>query len=169
MPSEAALVLRSTSRSGSNKPMTKGAPIAPLTHASINMACRRQTVSSESRSTPCCISTYLATESTSLVSKMNDPVAATSMCIASNANSIRMHRLSISHKNPRTARLPKRVKSSTFLRCGRYNTTLSVVNTNRAYQGELELVAEGLPDGVKMEAPRLTPEMTRVPVVYFGR
>ena len=49
---------------------------------------------------------------------------------------------------------------------GRYNTTLSVVNTNRGYQGELELIAEGLPEGVKMEAPRLTPDMTRVPVVF---
>jgi hypothetical protein len=49
---------------------------------------------------------------------------------------------------------------------GRYNTTLSVVNTNRAYPGELELVASGLPEGVKMEAPRLTAEMTRVPVVF---
>jgi hypothetical protein len=49
---------------------------------------------------------------------------------------------------------------------GRYNTTLSIVNVNRPYQGELELVAVGLPNGVEMTAPRITPEMTRVPVVF---
>lgn len=49
---------------------------------------------------------------------------------------------------------------------GRYNTTLSIVNTNRAYQGDLELVAVGLPEGVEMHAPRITPELTRVPVVF---
>ena len=49
---------------------------------------------------------------------------------------------------------------------GRYNTTLSVVNTSRAYQGELELVAVGLPEGVEMLAPHITPELIRVPVVF---
>jgi len=49
---------------------------------------------------------------------------------------------------------------------GRYNTTLSVVNTNRPYPGELELVAVGLPEGVEMQAPHITPEMTRVAVVF---
>jgi Bacterial pre-peptidase C-terminal domain len=49
---------------------------------------------------------------------------------------------------------------------GRYNTTLSIVNVNQPYQGELELVAVGLPDGVEMTAPRITPELTRVPVVF---
>lgn len=52
---------------------------------------------------------------------------------------------------------------------GRYNTTLSVVNTNRAHEGELELVAVGLPKGVQMEAPRITPEMNRVPVVFTAQ
>lgn len=49
---------------------------------------------------------------------------------------------------------------------GRYNTTLSIVHLNRPYQGELELVASGLPAGVEMHAPHIAPEMTRVPVVF---
>ncbi|MGV3486866.1 MAG: hypothetical protein ACO1RT_20795, partial [Planctomycetaceae bacterium] len=49
---------------------------------------------------------------------------------------------------------------------GRYNTTISVINTNRPYPGELELVAVGLPEGVQMHAPHITPEMPRVPVVF---
>ncbi len=49
---------------------------------------------------------------------------------------------------------------------GRYNTTLSIVNTNRAYTGNLLLKAIGLPEGVEMIAPPITPDMTRVPVVF---
>lgn len=49
---------------------------------------------------------------------------------------------------------------------GRYNTELSVINTNRAFNGDLELVALGLPEGVTMHAPRITPAMPRVPVVF---
>ena len=48
----------------------------------------------------------------------------------------------------------------------RYNTSISVFNTNRAFNGELELVAIGLPDGVTMRAPRVTAAMPRVPVVF---
>ncbi len=49
---------------------------------------------------------------------------------------------------------------------GRYNTQLSIFNSNRPFNGDLELVALGLPDGVTMHAPRVTPAMPRVPVVF---
>ncbi len=49
---------------------------------------------------------------------------------------------------------------------GRYNTTFSVVNTTRPFNGELELVAIGLPEGIVMHAPHITPSMPRVPVVF---
>lgn len=49
---------------------------------------------------------------------------------------------------------------------GRYNTQLAVLNANRPFNGELELVALGLPEGVTMHAPRVTPAMPRVPVVF---
>ncbi len=49
---------------------------------------------------------------------------------------------------------------------GRYNTQLSIFNSNRPFNGDLELVAIGLPDGVTMHAPRVTPAMPRVPVVF---
>lgn len=49
---------------------------------------------------------------------------------------------------------------------GRYNTQLAVLNSNRPFNGELELVALGLPEGVTMYAPRITPAMPRVPVVF---
>lgn len=48
----------------------------------------------------------------------------------------------------------------------RYNTSISIFNANRAYSGELELVAIGLPEGVTMRAPRATTAMPRVPVVF---
>lgn len=49
---------------------------------------------------------------------------------------------------------------------GRYNTSVSILNTNRPFNGELELIAVGLPEGVKMIAPRVTTAMPRVPVVF---
>ena len=49
---------------------------------------------------------------------------------------------------------------------GRYNTQLSIINSNRPFNGDLELVALGLPEGVTMHAPRVTPAMPRVPVVF---
>lgn len=49
---------------------------------------------------------------------------------------------------------------------GRYNTQLSIFNSNRPFNGDLELVAIGLPEGVTMHAPRVTPAMPRVPVVF---
>jgi len=49
---------------------------------------------------------------------------------------------------------------------GRYNTSVSILNTNRPFNSELELVAVGLPEGVKMIAPRVTTAMPRVPVVF---
>lgn len=48
----------------------------------------------------------------------------------------------------------------------RYNTSVSIFNTNRPFAGELELVAIGLPEGVTMRAPRITASMPRVPVVF---
>lgn len=48
----------------------------------------------------------------------------------------------------------------------RYNTSISVFNANRAFSGDLELVAIGLPEGVTMTAPRVTAAMPRVPVVF---
>lgn len=48
----------------------------------------------------------------------------------------------------------------------RYNTQVAIVNTNRPFNGDLELAAVGLPEGVTMSAPRLSPGMTRVPVVF---
>ncbi len=49
---------------------------------------------------------------------------------------------------------------------GRYNTQFSIFNSNRPFNGDLELVAVGLPEGVTMHAPRVTPAMPRVPVVF---
>lgn len=48
----------------------------------------------------------------------------------------------------------------------RYNTQVAIVNTNRPFNGDLELVAVGLPEGVTMSAPHFSPGMTRVPVVF---
>jgi hypothetical protein len=48
----------------------------------------------------------------------------------------------------------------------RYNTQVAIFSTNRPFNGELEVHALGLPQGVSMRAPRLTPGMTRVPVVF---
>ncbi len=49
---------------------------------------------------------------------------------------------------------------------GRYSTQLSIFNTNKPFNGELELVAIGLPEGMTMHAPRITPSMPRVSVVF---
>jgi hypothetical protein len=49
---------------------------------------------------------------------------------------------------------------------GRYSTQLSIVNTNKAFGEDIELIALGLPAGVTMYAPRVTPAMPRVPVVF---
>lgn len=48
----------------------------------------------------------------------------------------------------------------------RYNTQVAIVTTDRPYDGELELVAVGLPKGLTMTAPRMPPGTTRVPVVF---
>jgi hypothetical protein len=48
----------------------------------------------------------------------------------------------------------------------RYNTQVAIFSTNRPFSGDLEVAALGLPEGVTMHAPRLTPGMTRVPVVF---
>lgn len=48
----------------------------------------------------------------------------------------------------------------------RYNMQVSIFNTNRPFDGDLELAARGLPEGVTMLAPKITPGMTKVPVVF---
>jgi hypothetical protein len=48
----------------------------------------------------------------------------------------------------------------------RTTVQVAVFNTNRPYNGELELVGVNLPKGVTLHAPKLTPGMTRVPVVF---
>lgn len=49
---------------------------------------------------------------------------------------------------------------------GRYSTQLSILNTNKPFNEDLELIALGLPAGVTMYAPRVTAAMPRVPVVF---
>ncbi|HEY2252566.1 MAG TPA: PPC domain-containing protein, partial [Planctomycetaceae bacterium] len=49
---------------------------------------------------------------------------------------------------------------------GRYSTQLSILNTTKPINEDLELIALGLPAGVTMHAPRVTPAMPRVPVVF---
>jgi len=53
-------------------------------------------------------------------------------------------------------------------RGNRYMTTVSLLRAfgGKRYDGELELVAKGLPKGVTMHAPRFTKGMDRVPVVF---
>ncbi|WP_157369286.1 PPC domain-containing protein [Zavarzinella formosa] len=48
----------------------------------------------------------------------------------------------------------------------RYTVQVAIFATNRPYNGELELVGVNLPKGVSIHAPKLTPSMTRVPVVF---
>lgn len=48
----------------------------------------------------------------------------------------------------------------------RYTTQVAVFTTNRPIAGELELAAIGLPPGVTLHAPKITPTMTRVPVLF---
>lgn len=48
----------------------------------------------------------------------------------------------------------------------RYNVQVGIFNSNRPFNGELELYATGLPDGVTMSAPKFGPGVNRVPVVF---
>ena len=48
----------------------------------------------------------------------------------------------------------------------RTTVQVGIFATNRPFAGELELVAGNLPKGVKLHAPKLTPGVTRVPVVF---
>lgn len=48
----------------------------------------------------------------------------------------------------------------------RTTVQVGVFATNRPFQGELELVGVNLPKGVTIHAPKLTPGVTRVPVVF---
>jgi hypothetical protein len=48
----------------------------------------------------------------------------------------------------------------------RYNGQVAIFSTDRPFNGDLELHAVGLPAGVKLHAPKLTPGMTRIPFVF---
>jgi Bacterial pre-peptidase C-terminal domain len=48
----------------------------------------------------------------------------------------------------------------------RWTSQISIFSSNRPFNGELELVGLNLPKGVTISAPKLTPGMTRVPVVF---
>ncbi len=48
----------------------------------------------------------------------------------------------------------------------RTTVQVAVFTTNRPFTGELELVGVNLPKGVTITAPKLTPGLTRVPVVF---
>ena len=48
----------------------------------------------------------------------------------------------------------------------RTTVQVGVFATNRPFSGELELVGVNLPKGVTLHAPKITPGMTRVPVVF---
>jgi hypothetical protein len=48
----------------------------------------------------------------------------------------------------------------------RFTVQMGIFNTNRPSSDELELVGLNLPAGVTLHAPKLTPGMTRVPVVF---
>lgn len=48
----------------------------------------------------------------------------------------------------------------------RCTVQVAIFNTNRGYNGAMELVGVNLPQGVAMHAPKLTAGMTRVPVVF---
>lgn len=48
----------------------------------------------------------------------------------------------------------------------RFTVQVAIFNTNRGYNGDLELAGVNLPKGVTIHAPKLTPGMTRVPVVF---
>jgi hypothetical protein len=48
----------------------------------------------------------------------------------------------------------------------RFTVQVGIFATNRPFAGELELVGVNLPKGVTVKAPKLTPGVTRVPVVF---
>jgi hypothetical protein len=48
----------------------------------------------------------------------------------------------------------------------RTTAQVAIFSTNRPFNGDLEIAAVGLPPGVTVHAPKLTPGMTRVPVVF---
>jgi hypothetical protein len=48
----------------------------------------------------------------------------------------------------------------------RFTVQVGIFNTNRPYNGELELVGVNLPKGVTVHAPKITAGMTKVPVVF---
>lgn len=48
----------------------------------------------------------------------------------------------------------------------RWTSQVGVFSTSRPFGGELEIVGRNLPKGVTVHAPKLTPGMTRVPVVF---
>lgn len=48
----------------------------------------------------------------------------------------------------------------------RYTTQFGIVSTSRPFPGDLELVGLNLPPGVTLHAPKITPGMSRFPVVF---
>ena len=62
--------------------------------------------------------------------------------------------------------LPQLRQSISVAAGNRTTVQVGVFNTNRPFNGEMELVGVNLPKGVTIHAPKLTPGMTRVPVVF---
>ncbi|QEL13416.1 PPC domain-containing protein [Limnoglobus roseus] len=48
----------------------------------------------------------------------------------------------------------------------RWTSQVAIFSTNRPFNGELEIVGVNLPKGVTVTAPKLTPGVTKVPVVF---
>ncbi len=48
----------------------------------------------------------------------------------------------------------------------RWTSQVSIFSTNKPFNGELEIVGVNLPKGVTVTAPKLTPGITKVPVVF---
>lgn len=62
--------------------------------------------------------------------------------------------------------LPQLRQSISLAAGNRTTVQVGVFNTNRPFNGDLELVGVNLPKGVTIHAPKLAPGITRVPVVF---
>jgi Bacterial pre-peptidase C-terminal domain len=67
---------------------------------------------------------------------------------------------------PDNQQLPQLRQSISVAAGNRCTVQVGVFATNRPFSGELELVGVNLPKGVTVNAPRITPGMTKVPVVF---
>lgn len=67
---------------------------------------------------------------------------------------------------PENQFLPQLRQSISVAPGNRTTVQVAVFSTNRPYNGELELVGVNLPKGVTVHAPKFTPGLTRVPVVF---